>query len=693
MAAHLTLFAMTVLLAGTSNAADDTITPLDVARLRMVAEQQISPDGKTVAYTLRVQRDPLKDENGGVWTELHVVDIPSKQTRPFVTGKITVRSISWTPDGSGISFLAKRDDDKFTSLYVIPIDGGEARRLISHETSISEYDWRPDGNEIAFIATKKEDPAEKKLKDKGFNAEAYEENLQNAHIWISASSWDSTEKPRMIDLEGSTSELHWSPDGTQLVAAVAPTALIDHHYMYRRIRILDARSGKVVQKIENPGKIDEIAWSPDGKQLAFLSGEDINDPGHGRLLLVNAAGGEFKHLSEGYLPDVIDIDWVSNEAIVFVAHNGCFSEIGSFKTDGSKPHVDKFSNDTVYSSFSLSADHRQVALIGESPEHPAEVFAPTRGPDDTPIRLTNVNPWLEHKRFAKQEVVSYESRDGKKIEGVLVRPLDEEPGKKYPLLLYVHGGPESHVSNGWVSYYSYPGQTAAAKGYAVFHPNYRGSTGRGVAFAKDHQADYGGKEFNDLLDGIDHLVKSGLVDRKKVGVTGGSYGGFAAAWCATKLTEHFAAAVMFVGISNQISKSGTTDIADEMFHVHARKRIWDDWEFFLKRSPIYYVEQARTPILILHGKEDTRVHPSQSMELYRNLKILGKTPVRLIFYPGEGHGNRNAAARYDYNLRMLRWMDHYLLGQGGDPPPTQIDHGFPPEKSASDNAAKSHETK
>ena len=169
MAAHLTLFAMTVLLAGTSNAADDTITPLDVARLRMVAEQQISPDGKTVAYTLRVQRDPLKDENGGVWTELHVVDIPSKQTRPFVTGKITVRSISWTPDGSGISFLAKRDDDKFTSLYVIPIDGGEARRLISHETSISEYDWRPDGNEIAFIATKKEDPAEKKLKDKGFN--------------------------------------------------------------------------------------------------------------------------------------------------------------------------------------------------------------------------------------------------------------------------------------------------------------------------------------------------------------------------------------------------------------------------------------------------------------------------------------------------------------------------------------------
>ena len=141
---------------------------------------------------------------------------------------------------------------------------------------------------------------------------------------------------------------------------------------------------------------------------------------------------------------------------------------------------------------------------------------------------------------------------------------------------------------------------------------------------------------------------------------------------------------MFVGISNQISKSGTTDIADEMFHVHARKRIWDDWEFFLKRSPIYYVENAKTPILILHGKEDTRVHPSQSIELYRNLKILNQTPVRLVLYPGEGHGNRNAAARYDYSLRLHRWMDHYLKGEGGDAPPFNIDHGLDAEQSSTD---------
>jgi len=672
MATLLNLFALHIFtLSQTSFAADDTVTPLDVARMRMVTEQQISPDGKSVAYTLRVQRDPLNEENGGAWAELHIVDIASKKSRPFVTGKVNVRGISWTPDGSGISFLAKRGNDKSTSLYVIPVDGGEARRLLAHDTSIAGYDWRPDGKEIAFLATKKDDPAKKKLRDKGFNAEPYEEDLKNTHIWIASSAWDAKDKPRLIEVEGSASELHWSPDGKQLVAAVAPTALIDHHYMYRRIRVIDAQSGKVLKKIENPGKIDQIAWSPNGKQLAFLSGEDINDPGHGRLMIADIQTGQLRHITGDYLPDVIGINWSSDGTIDFLAHNGCQSEFGNIQLRSGK--VSTFETGaTVFESFSLVT--KGLAAVGHSPSHLQDVFL-IKDERERPIRLTDSNPWLANRRLAKQEVVSYKSRDGKTVEGVLIRPLDEEPDKKYSLLVYVHGGPESHVSNGWVSYYSYPGQTAAAKGYAVFHPNYRGSTGRGVAFAKDHQADYGGKEFNDLLDGIDHLVKTGLVDRKKVGVTGGSYGGFASAWCATKLTEHFAAAVMFVGISNQISKSGTTDIADEMFHVHARKRIWDDWEFFLKRSPIYYVEQARTPILILHGKEDTRVHPSQSMELYRNLKILGKTPVRLIFYPGEGHGNRKAAARYDYNLRMLRWMDHYLLGEGGAPPPTALNHG------------------
>jgi dipeptidyl aminopeptidase/acylaminoacyl peptidase len=290
-----------------------------------------------------------------------------------------------------------------------------------------------------------------------------------------------------------------------------------------------------------------------------------------------------------------------------------------------------------------------------------------------PGRVTDSNPWLAEKRLAPQEVIEYPARDGLMIQGMLIRPLDYEEGTRVPLVMIVHGGPESHYSNGWLTGYSLLGQMAAAKGYAVFYPNYRGSTGRGVAFSKTSQGEPAGAEFDDLVDGVDYLVGTGLVDGDKVGVTGGSYGGYATGWLSTRYSERFAAGVMFVGISNKVSKVGTTDIPNEEFYVHALKRPWDDWQFMLERSPIYYADQSVTPLLIMHGADDPRVHPTQSMELYRHLKLRGQAPVRLVFYPGEGHGNRKATARFDYTLRALRWFDHYLMGPGGAPPPIEVD--------------------
>lgn len=647
----------------------DTLTPLDVAKIRYVSDAVISPDGAWVAYSLVVPRDPLAD-NGTAATQLHVVDTDSGKSRPFVTGDVSVSQIGWSSDSGTIYYLSKRGDDKSTSLYGIPIDGGESRKILEHVTSISKYAWHPNGKRLAFLAKPKPDEAIKKLADRGFNAEVYEEDLQNTLVWLVDTSSDKDAES--LKLEGSASEIEWNPAGDRLAVALAPTPLIDHYYMYRRIRIVDA-TGRVHVKIENPGKLGAIRWSPNGKRIAFISGEDINDPAEARLMVADAQTGKFERRLPEYVPDVVDIHWLDNETLSILGANGCQSELHEFVLQSDKLTRRMPPKGPVFTHISYS--DQGVALVGETARHPGEVFvAKGRGKNAKLRKVTDSNPWLAKKRLAKQEVLRYEARDGEMIEGVLIYPRDRQADKRYPLILTVHGGPESHVPNGWVTRYSYPGQVAAARGFAVFYPNYRGSTGRGAKFAKSHQADYGGKEFNDLLDAIDHLVdKTALVERSKVGVTGGSYGGFASAWCATRHSEHFAAAVMFVGISNQISKSGTTDIPDEMFHVHARSRIWDNWQFFLERSPIYYVEKAKTPILILHGKEDTRVHPSQSMELYRNLKILGKTPVRLVFYPGEGHGNRKAAARYDYNLRLMRWMEHYLQGKGGAPPEFTIE--------------------
>jgi len=683
--------------AQTSMAAEpSTLTPVHVSKLRMASSIKISPDGSKTAYLLRVPRRPFVDPNGSSYAELHIVD-QNGVDRPYISGKVNVNGISWRPDGKGISFLAKRGKDKHASVYYLPIDGGEAHKILSHETSISNYAWHPKGHQIAFIAASKPDKDNKKLKDKGFNQEVVEETYKPKKLWVSELTsyvHDVTVtkdiKPQSFELgEWSASSVKFVADGSQLLVAAAPTPSIDDHYMKRKIHLFDVETKKQLVRFDTPGKLGSYAASPDGKHVAIVAGIDKNDPSDGRIMVANAKTGKITTFLGDYEGQVEDLDWADKNTIVYLASEGTSSAIHSISADGSAKETILASGTSVFMSISIDKAGKAAALSGQSPKHPSDVFTIQLSKGAQPKRLTNCNPWLDKLAFAKQEVVRYKARDGLEIEGVLIHPL--KPNKKpAPLIVSVHGGPESHLRNGWLTYYSYPGQVAAAEGFAVFYPNYRGSTGRGVEYSKLGQADYAGKEFDDIIDGVDHLAKQGIIDVKKVGVTGGSYGGFASAWMATKHTKRFAASVMFVGISDQISKFGTTDIPNEMFLVHARKWPWKDWDFFRERSPITYVEQARTPILIMHGKNDTRVHPSQSMELFRYLKTIGKTPVRLVLYPGEGHGNRKAAGRYDYNLRALRWMKHYLQGEGGAPPVHELDYSAikPPKESDDDKSKK-----
>jgi dipeptidyl aminopeptidase/acylaminoacyl peptidase len=651
--------------------AAEVFTPLHTARLRAVTSARVSPDGHRVAYVLSVPRNPLEDPSGPPWEELHLI-LANGSSRPFVTGEVNVQGISWTPDGQGIGFLARRGKDKTTALHIIAADGGEARRVLSFATDISDYSLSPDGSRVAFIAADPVPEGEEKLREKGFRQEIHEESYRPVRVRIATLGEDGA-KARALDLAGCPSSIEWAPCGNLLALALAPTPSVDDDFMKRRVHVVDAESGKVLARFENPGKLGQIAWSPDGRRLAIISAEDESDPSAGRLMVASAEGGPLQQLLRGFEGSFESIAWKDPETISYLASVGVTSELGEIRWDGGSHRVRVAAGRAVLSGLSVSTDGKIMAMLLESPLHPSEVSILGPG-NELPGRMTDSNPWLEGMRMAPQEVVSYQARDGLRLEGMLVRPLDEEKGKRYPFILCVHGGPESHDRNGWLTGYSRPGQVAAARGFAVFHPNYRGSTGRGVAFSKLGQADPAGKEFDDLVDAVDHFIAAGLAEPKKIGITGGSYGGYASAWAATRFSDRFAASVMFVGISDLVSKSGTTDIPNEDFLVHLRRSPRDDWAWLLERSPISHVKEARTPLLILHGKDDPRVHPSQSLELYRHLKALGQTQVRLVWYPGEGHGNRTSAARLDYNLRMLEWFEHYLKGAGGAPPPGNLDY-------------------
>lgn len=653
--------------------AADPISADDVARLRVATQVAISPDGKHVAYVRSVPRKPWDEANGPAWAELHVVD-RAGNSRPFVTGEVNVSAVEWTRDGKQIAFLAKRGADKNAALWTIALDGGEARKAVSFDTAITGYALRPDGKEVAFLATEKPDEKKKTRADKGFDAEIYEEQPEYVRVWI-GQPFAETGAPRKLELQGSASELRYSPDGQALAVALAPTPSVDDNYMARRVHVVDVATGAVRSRIDNIGKLGAVQWSPDGQRLALISGADLNDPHEGCLMTASAGGGAVTNVLPDIPAHVLAFAWLDAARFLCLIDQGTSTSLEIVSADGKIRDALIPPGGNPMGGLDLAESGGACAFLAESARFPNEVFAADLA-SRTVQKLTDGNPWLAERRFAEQESIRYLARDGLDVEAILVHPLDEAAGTLYPLIVAVHGGPEAHLRNGWITSYSNPGQVAAAKGFAVLYPNYRGSTGRGVKYSKLDQGDMGGKEFDDLVDGVDHLVKAGLVDSKKVGVTGGSYGGYATAWCSTKLTERFAAGVMMVGISDHISKWGTSDIPNEMYLVHELKYPWQDWDIYEQRSPIRFAEQAKTPLLILHGKDDPRVHPSQSLELYRYLKTLGKVPVRLVWYPGEGHGNRKAAARYDFNVRMMQWFEHYLKGAGGPMPAPDLELPF-----------------
>jgi dipeptidyl aminopeptidase/acylaminoacyl peptidase len=641
----------------------------DIVTLRQVTQVAISPNGGAVAYLLSAPRELYVDAAGPAWVQLHVVS-EEGESRPYFSGQVEVSDVAWAEDGNALFFVAKRDVlADFPDIYRMPLEGGEAEMIFTGRSKIKSIHPSPAGDVLAFLAPDPAPDTDKMLAEKGFNASVYEESKPPVRVWLlDLASGEAAGQ----ELPGSASALDWAPDGERYAVALAPTALIDDEYMARDIFVASAADGAIRSQFGLSGKLGVFEWSPDGRQIAWIGAQDIHDPQSGRLYAASAQGGERRELVPDYPGHMVDFYWLDSDSIAWFGGRGLWSESGRASLRNPKPAGAAPDSGPIIRKVHAHGGQRVAAAVADTPRHPPEVYLLKAG--SAPLRLTRSNPLLDERTLARQETIRYRARDGLELEAILVHPTTPPPKGGSPLVMMIHGGPESHYSNGWISRYSLPAQALAGQGFLSIFPNYRGSTGRGVEFSKLGQHAYAGAEFDDIVDAKEHLVKAGLADVSRVGITGGSYGGYASMWAASALSEHFAAAVAFVGISDQISKFGTTDIPTEMFNVHARSWPWDDWMWMLERSPVFHADKVRTPLLIMHGDSDTRVHPSQSLEMYRHVKVRTDTPVRLVYYPGEGHGNKNSAARYDYALRLERWMNHYLMGPGGAPPPYEIDH-------------------
>lgn len=656
--------------------AGEVFTPKDLLSTESINAAKISPDGQWIAYTVRVPRK-ADDKPGGAYSELYLVSTTTTRSRPFITGKVNISSVEWRPDGSAIAFRMHRGKNAKTQVWEIPLNGGEARQITHSKTGVNSYQFHPSGKNIAYTTVNPQTKHEKALKEQGYDFIYYEEEWKHVNLYLLDLTASDEPEPVQLTENITIHSFQFSPDGNTMAVSATEKNLIDYNYMFKKIYLLDIKTKEFKQLTDNPGKLGNFAFSPDGNYLAYGAASKRMDHAVSQVYVIPVLGGEAKNLTmPKFRGHVSWVAWKDNQTILYQSGEAVYNTLSTVNRNGGERRIVLNSMDNGISFYppSFTKDFTHFAFAAQTPEYPAEVFY--WSPGKKMHRLTTSNPWLAERKLGEQKVVKYEARDGVEVEGLLINPVDHDTEQTYPLVVIVHGGPEAHYSNGWLTRYSSPGQILAGKGYAVFYPNYRASTGYGLDYAmKWHYENPAGTEFDDVADGIDFLIEQGIADKNRVGLGGGSYGGYAAAWFGTYYTDKVRAVAMFVGISDLISKRSTTDIPYEELYVHSGKLLEEMWDLSLKRSPIYYAHQSKSAFLIYGGAADPRVHPSQSLEMYRRLKMNNHPAVRLVQYPGEGHGNRKQPGRIDVLYRIIDWYDWYVKDKkplDGPMPPLDI---------------------
>lgn len=630
------------------------ITPEDVVRLRTVGAVEISPDGRTVAFTVSIPRG--EDEPPGPSrSALMVVPFEGGTPTPVVEPPQVASRPGWLPDGR-LTFITRREGDPAPQVYALRLPDGTPERLTDSPEGVLAYEVSRDGTALFYTARDPEDPERVRQRERGFDQIVAGEDWRYVGLYVQPLG--SGTRTRLTPPDRHVNEFAVAPDGRTVAVQLTETPSVDDDMMFRRIFTVSVDGGPPRPLVPTEGKLGPMTWSPDGRRLAFLSATRLSDPLPHHVFVTEVGSGTSRNLTPDYEATVEWVQWLDDGSLLLAAVEGTRTAVVRLDPNtGSRTRL-LGGGLEIARALSVAADGDRIAAAVNTRAHPNEVYTGTLS-GATLTRRTDHNPWLAERRMARQETITWTGARGETIEGVLVYPLDYVEGRRYPLAILPHGGPEGISIDGWNTRALYPAHVMATEGYVVLKPNYRGSGGRGPAFSMANHRDLGGTEFEDVLLGIDHLAEIGLVDPDRVGISGTSYGGYFSAWATTRYPERFRAGITFAGLSNWLSFMGTTDIPHEMALVHWDLYFWEAPGLYTDRSPVTHVSERTSPTLVMHGLADERVHPEQSIQLYNLLRLRG-VPTGLVLYPREPHGLLERAHQLDFMRRKLDWFDTYV---------------------------------
>jgi dipeptidyl aminopeptidase/acylaminoacyl peptidase len=624
-----------------------------ILSLERAGSPELSPDASRVAYTVR----KTNWDDNAYDTQIWLADVRTGATRQLTNSKKSSLSPAWSPDGARLAFISDRTDKR--QLYLINPAAGEAEPLTTGEDGVGSFAWSPDGKSIAYASTEGKLQRIKDREKKYGEFEIVDQDHRMTHLFVLDVA---TKKSRALTHGAFTvGSFDWAPDSESIA--------YDHRVNSdpanggtADIAIVTVADGSVRDLVTQDGPDSHPVWSPDGARIAFES--SMANPAYmyaNRFVAsVPASGGTPTVLTSSFDEDPSIVAWKPN-GLFFSASERTFSYL--FRLDPATKATTKVgpAEPSVNSSFSLSSDGSAYAYLGADARAMPEVYVTSK-------KLTDFNSQTADWITSTLEVVSWKSQDGAAIEGVLHKPSNFDPSRKYPLLVVIHGGPTGVSRAVPFTSSTYPIDVWVPRGVLVLEPNYRGSAGYGAKFRALNVRNLGIGDAWDVLSGVDALIAKGIVDPNRVGTMGWSQGGYISAFLATHDSTRFKAISVGAGISDWMTYYVSTDI-----HPFTRQYLkatpWDDPAIYAKTSPITYIKQAKTPTLIQHGATDQRVPLPDAFELYQGLQD-NNVPVKLIVYQGfggVGHGPTKPKSHRATMEHNIEWFDQYMFGGAAAP--------------------------